>query len=101
MSRLCLGLVGFGGVIHLIVCGCACLINGALENYTDLPKILLACATPRGSLVCSLSESIELSVHFVRDVWVSSTWEFFGGGRLDVSWIGFVVFTLWLMFIGV
>ena len=72
-----------------------------MENDTDLPKIVLACATPRCNLVCSLSESIELSVDFVRDVWVSSTWELFGGGSLDGSWIGFIVFTLWLMLIGV
>ena len=85
MSRFCLGLVGFGGVIHLIVYGCACLINGALENYTDLPKIVLECATPRFNLVFSLNASIEFSVDFVRDVWVSSTWEFFVGESLDDS----------------
>ena len=36
-----------------------------------------------------------------RDVWVSPTWELFGSGSLDGSWIGFIVFTLWMMFIGV
>ena len=85
----------------MIGCGCTCLLNGALENDTDLPKILLVWATPLCNLVCSLSESVELSVDFVRDAWVSSTWQFFGGGRLDGSWIGLVVFTLWLMFTGV
>ena len=62
---------------------------------------MVVCDTPHCNLVCSLSESIELSVNFVRDVWVSSTWELFGGGSLDGSWIGFIVFTLWLMLIGV
>ena len=74
MSRLCLGLVGFGESIFSIGCGCSCSLNGTLENDTDLPKILLSCATSRCNLVCYLSESIEFSVNFVRDVWVSSTW---------------------------
>ena len=73
VSRLCLGFVGFRGSIHSIVCGCACLLNGALENDTDLPKNVLECAMPRCNVVCSLSESIQLSVDLVRDVWVSST----------------------------
>ena len=64
----------WGGVIPSIGCGCACSLNVALENDTDLPKNLLECAMPRCNVVCSLSESIELSVNFVRDVWVSSTW---------------------------
>ena len=69
MSRLCLGLAEFGGGgLPSIGCGCACFLNGALENDTNLPKILLACATPHCNLVCYLSESIELSVDFVRDV---------------------------------
>ena len=70
-----------------------------MENDTDLPKIVLACATPRCNLVFSWSKSIELSDDFVRDVCVSSTWELFDGGSLDGSWIGFVVFTLCFMLI--
>ena len=72
MIRFCLVLVVFGGGIPLIVCVCACFINEALENDMGLPKIVLACATPCCNLVCSLGESIELFVDFVRDVWVSS-----------------------------
>ena len=74
-----------GGGIPFIGCGCVCYLNGALENYTDLPKIVLECATPRFNLVFSLNASIEFSVDFVRDVWVSSTWEFFVGESLDDS----------------
>ena len=72
MIWFCLSLVGLGRGIPLIGCGCACLLNGVLENDTNLPKIVLVCATPRCNRVCSLSESIELFVDFVRDVWVSS-----------------------------
>ena len=92
VSRLCLGFVGFRGSIHSIVCGCACLLNGALENDTDLPTILLVWATPLCNLVCSLNESIELSVNLLRYVWVSLTWEFFGDASLDGSWISFIYF---------
>ena len=51
MSQLCSGFVGFWGGIPLIGFGCAFLLNGSLENDTDLPNILLACATPRCNLV--------------------------------------------------
>ena len=101
MIWFCLSLVGLGRGIPLIGCGCACLLNVNLENGTDLPKVVVACDTPRCNIVCSLSELIELSVGFVRGVWVYLTWEFFGDASLDGSWFGFVVFTLWLMLIGV
>ena len=94
-----MSLVGFGGGIPSIGCGCACLVNGALENDTDLPKTLLACATTRCDVVYLFSESIELSVVFLGYVLVSPTWEFFGGWILDGRWISFIVFTLCLMLI--
>ena len=48
-------------------------------------RIVSTCATQRCNLVFSLSESIKFSVNFLRDVLVSSAWEFFGGGILNSS----------------
>ena len=83
----------------MIGCVCAYLLNGALGNYTNLPRNISACATPRCDLDCSLSESIQVYIDFVIYVWVSLTREFFCVGGLYGSWIGFLVFTLWLMLI--
>lgn len=57
MSRLCFGFdVHVGGGLPLIECECACLLDGFIENEMDSPRIVLACATTRCDLVCSLIE---------------------------------------------